>query len=158
LIGLKEQASRPDDSLDDGLPRAARGRLRNILGNLGWLLGGKGFGAVCSLIYLSILARSLGLRDFGHFSLIFGAAQAVVAIAGFQTWQSVIRFGSKHLKAGKAREFRRLALFCSLLDALGAPTGCLLAAIIFYGFAGALNLNPNFVDMSLMFDGTLFAR
>ena len=34
--------------------------LTNILKNLGWLLGGKGFGAVCSLIYLAILARSLG--------------------------------------------------------------------------------------------------
>ena len=61
----------------------AEGGYRRIFKNIGWLLGGKGFGAVCSLVYLAILARSLGVKDFGHFSLIFGTAQALVALAGF---------------------------------------------------------------------------
>ena len=39
-------------------PQSLLGRM---LANTAWLLGGKGFGAVCSLIYLAILARSLGL-------------------------------------------------------------------------------------------------
>ena len=31
--------------------------LGRMLANTAWLLGGKGFGAVCSFIYLAILAR-----------------------------------------------------------------------------------------------------
>ena len=75
-------------------PAQRRDGLSNILRNLAWILGGKGFGAVCSFFYLAILARSLGLKDFGHFSLIFGTAQALVAVAGFQTWQTLVRFGA----------------------------------------------------------------
>ena len=59
--------------------------LGRMLANTAWLLGGKGFGAVCSLVYLAILARSLGLKDFGHFSLIFASAQALIAFVGFET-------------------------------------------------------------------------
>tara|TARA_R110000765_G_scaffold421885_1_gene528439 strand:+ start:1024 stop:1176 length:153 start_codon:yes stop_codon:yes gene_type:complete len=50
------------------------------------LIGGKGFGAIYSLIYLAILSRTLVIKDFGHFSLIFATGQAFVAIAGFQSW------------------------------------------------------------------------
>jgi O-antigen/teichoic acid export membrane protein len=77
-------------------PVPARNGLLNIVRNLAWILGGKTFGAICSLVYLAVLARSLGLRDFGHFSLLFGTAQALVAIAGFQTWQTLVRFGARH--------------------------------------------------------------
>ena len=62
-----------------------KGPIRRILSNIGWLLGGKGFGAVSSLLYLAILSRSLGVKDFGHFALIFGISQAVCALASFQT-------------------------------------------------------------------------
>lgn len=134
-------------------------RLRNILGNLGWLIGGKGFGAVCSLIYLAILARSLGLRDFGHFSLIFGTGQALVALAGFQTWQTVVRFGAAPLHAGDHRAFGRLAILCGVIDAMGAATGCLAAGLIYYGFADELGLNPRFVDTAFIFScALLWAR
>ena len=64
-----------------------RSLLGRMLANLGWLIGGKGFGAICSLVYLAILTRTLGLKDFGHFSLIFGTSQALIAVAGFQTWR-----------------------------------------------------------------------
>ena len=30
---------------------------------------------------------SLGLKDFGHFSLIFASAQALIAFVGFETWR-----------------------------------------------------------------------
>ena len=54
------------------LPKTPMGR---IMANTVWLLGGKGFGALCGLAYLAILTHSLGLKGFGHFSLIFGMAQ-----------------------------------------------------------------------------------
>src|SRR5690349_11556532 len=56
--------------------------IARIFANTAWLLGGKGFGALCGLAYLAILTRSLGLKGFGHFALILGTAQALIAIAG----------------------------------------------------------------------------
>ncbi len=136
---------------------AKRDRLENvsplgrILQNTAWLLGGKGFGAVCGLLYLAILTRTLGLKDFGHFSLIFGTAQALIAIAGFQTWRVVVRYGSEHVHAKDWDKFGRLGMLCGVLDAAGALAGCALAAVVIYGFAHVLDLNPNYIDIAFWF-------
>ena len=90
-------------------PDEPRSLLSRMLKNVAWLIGGKGFGAVCSLIYLAILTRSLGLKDFGHFALIFGTAQALIAIAGFQTWRTVVRFGVQHIHDEDWAGFGRLS-------------------------------------------------
>ncbi|GGB89732.1 membrane protein [Novosphingobium endophyticum] len=125
--------------------------MRRILQNTAWLLGGKGFGAVCGLVYLAILTRTLGLKDFGHFSLIFGTAQALIAIAGFQTWRVVVRYGSEHVHAEDWDKFGRLGMLCGMLDAVGAVFGCALAAVVIYGFAGVLDLNPAYIDTAFYF-------
>ena len=124
---------------------------RRILQNTVWLLGGKGFGAICSVVYLAILTRTLGLKDFGHFSLIFGTAQALIAFAGFQTWQVVVRYGSQHVHAKDWDKFGRLGMLCGVLDAVGAVLGCALAAVVIYGFAHVLDLNPDYIDMAFWF-------
>ncbi|MCJ2187127.1 lipopolysaccharide biosynthesis protein [Novosphingobium beihaiensis] len=125
--------------------------LRRILQNTAWLLGGKGFGAVCGLLYLAILTRTLGLKDFGHFSLIFGTAQALIAIAGFQTWRVVVRYGSAHVHAQDWDKFGRLGMLCGVLDAAGAVMGCALAGVVIYGFAHVLELNPNYINIAFWF-------
>lgn len=124
---------------------------RRVLKNIGWLLGGKGFGAVCSLVYLAILLRSLGVKDFGHFSLIFGTAQALVALAGFQTWQAIVRFGAPDVLRGRWDRLGRLAVFGAMVDAFGAILGCAIAAVVLYGFGAALELNQNYVDSAFVF-------
>lgn len=137
----------------------ARSGLANILKNVAWLLGGKGFGAICSLVYLAILVRSLGVKDFGHFSLIFGTAQAMVAVAGFQTWQTIVRFGTPHILENHKDRFARLSVFGGVIDIAGAIGGTALAAIALYGFGDALELNPRYVDAAFLFVATLlFAR
>lgn len=129
-----------------------------MLANTAWLLGGKGFGALCSVVYLAILARSLGLREFGHFSLIFGSAQALVAVASFQTWRVVVRYGAAHVHARDWPAFGRLGLLAGLLDLVGALIGIGLAWIIFYPLEVALDLNPEYRDMAFWFAGaSLFA-
>ncbi|KHK92304.1 lipopolysaccharide biosynthesis protein [Novosphingobium malaysiense] len=125
--------------------------LGRILQNTAWLLGGKGFGAICGLAYLAILTRTLGLKDFGHFSLIFGTAQALIALAGFQTWRVVVRYGSEHVHAEEWDKFGRLGMLCGMLDAAGAVLGCALAGVVIYGFAHILDLNPNYIDLAFWF-------
>lgn len=125
--------------------------LRRVFQSTVWLLGGKGFGAICSLIYLAILARTLGLKGFGHFSLIFGTAQAMIAVAGFQTWRAVVRYGSEHVHNQAWGRLGRLGMLCGILDAAGAVAGCLLAFVLIYGFANALDLNPAYIDTAFWF-------
>ena len=130
------------------LPKSPIGR---IFTNTAWLLGGKGFGAVCGIAYLTILTRGLGLKGFGHFSLIFVTAQALIAIAGFHTWQIVVRYGAPHVHAGEWREFGRLGMFAGMLDAFGAAFGCLLAWLLIYHSGGLIHINPNYVDPAFWF-------
>lgn len=125
--------------------------MARIFANTAWLLGGKGFGALCSLVYLVILTRTLGLKDFGHFALIFGTAQALIAIAGFQTWQVVVRYGAPHVHREDWAKFGRLGMLCGIIDAAGAVFGCIVAFVVIYGFAETLDLNPDYIDMAFAF-------
>lgn len=126
--------------------------LARIFANTAWLLGGKGFSAICGLAYLAILTRTLGLKGFGHFSLIFGTSQALIAIAGFQTWRVVVRYGSEHVHTEDWNKFGRLGMLCGLLDLVGAVCGCLIAAVAIYGFGHALEINPAYVDIAFAFN------
>lgn len=125
--------------------------IARVLANTAWLLGGKGFGAVCGLGYLAILTHSLGLKNFGHFVLIFGTAQALIAVAGFETWRVVVRYGSAHVHNQDWDKFGRLGVLCGLLDAVGAICGCALAAVAIYGFGTTLDLNPAYIDTAFYF-------
>ncbi len=129
----------------------AQTAFRRILKNAGWLLGGKGFGAVSSLIYLAILSRSLGVKDFGHFSLIFGTAQGLSALAGFQTWQIIVRYGAPHVARKDWDAFGRLSVFGGVVDALGAAAGCLVAYAVIFGLGYSLSLNPQYTFMAFAF-------
>ncbi len=105
------------------------GTFARILQNAGWLMAGKGVGALLSLVYLGIATRTLGVAGFGQFALILGTAQTLAALVGFQTWQIVIRYGMEHLHAGRRRELADLIGFTLLLDVGGALVGCLIAFV-----------------------------
>ncbi|MEP2551034.1 MAG: hypothetical protein ABJH26_07065, partial [Marinomonas sp.] len=69
--------------------------MSRLFRNIGWLLGGRGFNAVMSLIYLALATRALGLDGFGYFAIIVALGQTVTGIANFQTWQFVGRWGAE---------------------------------------------------------------
>lgn len=129
--------------------------LSNIMRNLGWLLGGKGYAGVVSLVYLAILSRSLGLKDFGHFSLIFGTAQALVAVSSFEIWQTVVRYGMPYRIAGDWTRFGRVVWLTTAIDIAGALVGTVVAIVIYWGFAEILELNPEYINAGLAFSCTL---
>jgi len=103
--------------------------LGGVLGNLGWLLAGKGVGAVLSIVYLGLAARTLGAAAFGQFALVISIGQAVAAVVGFQTWQIVVRYGAALRAAGRLAALGRLFAFCTALDLAAAVAGCVLAAV-----------------------------
>ncbi len=121
------------------------------LRNVGWLLTGKGLGAVLSLVYLGLATRSLGVEQFGQFALIISLGQATAALVGFQSWQIVVRYGVEPLKAGDGDAVGRLVRFCALLDLGAALVGCAAVAI------GIVLMAPRFGwSPALARDATLF--
>jgi O-antigen/teichoic acid export membrane protein len=98
--------------------------MRRLLQNIGWLLGGRGFNAVMSLVYLALATRTLGLDGFGYFAIIIALGQTVTGIANFQTWQFVVRWGAGEDGPGEATGF------AIALDMLSVAMGTVLAVIV----------------------------
>lgn len=136
-------------------PPAPAGRrqasLRNILINVGWLLGGKGASAVLSIVYLAIVTRSLGVQGFGQFSLALGAGQAVASFVAFQSWQIIVRYGMPHLHAGRHEALARLVRFTTLLDIAAALAGTALIAAGMWLLAGRFGWSSDFTAQATAF-------
>lgn len=125
-----------------------------ILANTAWLLGGKGVGAVLSLAYLAIVTRTLGVADFGRFTLVLSAATAIRTLVSFDSWQIVVRYGQNHINrpdgmGGDA--ISRLVRFCILIDLVSALAGCALAAIAVLFFGRMMDLSPAMAWQALGF-------
>lgn len=104
--------------------------LARILQNTAWLLGGKGVGAILSLAYLAIVTRTLGPSGFGQFALVLSTAQAIGTIVSFESWQVIVKYGQDHMLKGDHDRLGRLFGFCIAIDAVGALTGCVIAAVV----------------------------
>ena len=98
--------------------------MSRLFKNIGWLLGGRGFNAVMSLVYLALATRALGLDGFGYFAIIVALGQTVTGIANFQTWQFIGRWGAEEGGPGEATGF------AIALDMLSVIAGTILAAIL----------------------------
>ncbi|MBA4766690.1 MAG: oligosaccharide flippase family protein [Porphyrobacter sp.] len=105
--------------------------MKQVFANMGWLLGGRGFNAVLSLLYLAIAARTLGTDGFGYFALIIALGQAVTGFSSFQTWQFIVRWGADPESPGvdiaRAREATGFAVALDLLSFAG---GTIAAAVL----------------------------
>ena len=121
---------------------AAGDGFARILANTGWLLGGKGVGAVLSLAYLAIVTRTLGVEDFGRFALVLSAANVIKTLVSFDSWQIVVRYGQPHLAANDGDALNRVLRFCILIDLASAVAGGGIAAAIILFFGRALELGP----------------
>lgn len=127
--------------------RGARATARN----LGWLLSSKGLDGVLGILYLGITTRALGLTDFGRFSLITGASQAIVTLVAFPTWQIIIQYGVHHL-LGKDRDaLGRLYRTALMLDLSAAGIGALLVGLIIGLFSGKLGIGPDLVGYVVLY-------
>lgn len=105
--------------------------MKQVFANMGWLLGGRGFNAVLSLLYLAIAARTLGTDGFGYFALIIALGQAITGFSSFQTWQFIVRWGADPDNPGvdiaRAREATGFAVALDLLSFAG---GTIASAVL----------------------------
>ncbi|NVE95876.1 lipopolysaccharide biosynthesis protein [Altererythrobacter lutimaris] len=98
--------------------------MKRLWQNIGWLLTGRGFNAVMSIVYAALAARTLGLEGFGFFAIIVALGQTVAGLASFQTWQFVVRWGANGSGPAAATGF------AIALDFLSVILGTIAAAII----------------------------
>jgi len=110
--------------------------MRPLWRNIGWLLASRGVNAALSLVYLALATRSLGLADFGRFTLIVVMAQAIVGVASFQTWQAIVRWGTP-------QDVRHAAGFAVALDLCSIAIGTLIAAVSCWFAPMVLPLPPD---------------
>ncbi|PLK22727.1 hypothetical protein C0V72_13345 [Porphyrobacter sp. TH134] len=105
--------------------------MKQVFANMGWLLGGRGFNAVLSLVYLAIAARTLGTDGFGHFALIIALGQAITGFSSFQTWQFIVRWGADPDNPGVDLQRAREATgFAVALDGVSVVVGTLASAVL----------------------------
>ena len=123
-----------DDHIRLGEVERRDGAARRILRNAGALISGKAAGAVLSLAYLSIAARTLGPTQFGYLALASAYAFAAAGVARFQSWQAVIRFGAPMAEETDWDSLKALLRFTIKLDLASAIFGVALA-LAFVGFA-----------------------
>ncbi|MEE9434926.1 MAG: oligosaccharide flippase family protein, partial [Sphingorhabdus sp.] len=83
-----------------------------VLRNSAWIFTSGGVTAVLSFFYLAIITRTLGPALFGVFALILSTNRLTVALLRFETWQTIVHFGIKHLEGGDPRKFASLAWLC----------------------------------------------
>jgi O-antigen/teichoic acid export membrane protein len=96
---------------------------------LGWQMAPKILGAVLSIIYLALVARSLGPSDFGRFAIMFGFIQTIAGIASFQTWQLILRYGTGPALQADKGMMGKLALLSIWLDIAGTIIGMVMVGL-----------------------------
>src|SRR5258705_7364063 len=79
--------------------------VKRVFGNLGLLLSGKAGAGLISLVYLVIVARTLGASDYGVLILIHAYVTLIGGIVAFSGWHGVLRFGTIALET---RDHERL--------------------------------------------------
>jgi O-antigen/teichoic acid export membrane protein len=90
--------------------------LKRVLSNLAHLLGGKVAAGLMSLIYLVIVARTLGARDYGQLVLINGYTLFVGSLIAFSGFHGVVRYGALALEAGDTARLARIVRFMTVVE------------------------------------------
>ena len=110
--------------------------MQAILRNTGLLGMAKGAAALASLGLLALAARDLGPTGIGWLLLVHSYAMAASSLTHFQSWQVIVRYGSRPLVEGDSAPFRKAVSFALGLDLLTGIGGMLLAIALLPLLAG----------------------
>ncbi|NHO32915.1 lipopolysaccharide biosynthesis protein [Acetobacter fallax] len=103
---------------------------RRIVRNVSTLMAGRALNAPMALLHTSLAVRLLGAYDFGLVVLLYAFARTLADVVTFQSWQTVLNFGSGALAAKDTSGFHRIIRFSFVLDAISGITGMVLGIAI----------------------------
>lgn len=112
--------------------------LKRVLANAGMLLGGRTVNAIVGLGYMALAARTLGAAEMGVLVLIQAFAQFLGEVVKFQSWQTLLHFGSRPLAEERVTDFQQVLRFTLVLDLASTVIGILIGVVGSIAFAGRL--------------------
>lgn len=122
---------------------------KRIAANTGLMVGAKSLAAILGLGSLSIAAKSIAPAELGIIIFMHAYMLFFSAVATFQTWQSIIRFGTDDVKDNNAKSLAQLLNFGLKLDAIAACVSFVLALLTFSLCVKILGFLPGqFTDLA----------
>ena len=125
--------------------------MRSILRNTSFLGLSKGAAAIAILAVLALAARDLGPAGVGFVLLVHSYAMAASSLTHFQSWQVIVRYGSRPLVEGDSEPFRRAVSFALGLDLLTGLGGMLLAMALLPLLAGWFGIPEELRTAALLY-------
>ena len=129
----------------------ADGVFRAVIRNAGYLGSGKLAGALFGLIALACAGRGLTPALFGILMIVHTYAGGVGALAKFQTWQLVVRYGAPALKRGEGRIARDAIRFAFGLDIVSGLIGMAAAMVALPLLADRLGIDGRYFGLALAY-------
>jgi O-antigen/teichoic acid export membrane protein len=123
---------------------------RSLLKNSSYLAASQVVAAVASLATISLAAHALGLLLFGALILITSYAKAASGLSKFQSWQLIVRYGSRALH-GQVDDFKTSTGFAFALDALSGVGGMLLAVAVLPLLASWVGIKPDQLWLAMLY-------
>ncbi len=126
---------------------------KRIAANTGLLVGSRGFGVVLGLATLLITANALDDQvSFGTIIFLHGYMLFFAEVATFQSWQSIIRFGSDDVHNEDPSRLAGLIKFGIKIDVLSAALAYAGAILLFELYAFIVAAYPQFAPQGAGFD------
>jgi O-antigen/teichoic acid export membrane protein len=122
---------------------------RSLLKNSSYLAVSKIVTSVAQVATFGLAAHALGLLLLGALILIDSYARAVSGIAKFQSWQVIVRYGSRALQ-GEHENFKASTGFAFALDAVSGLGGMLIAIALLPFIGPWVGIAPNQMGLALL--------
>ncbi len=106
---------------------------KRIAANTGLMLGSKLLSVILGLGSIILATKFLDVASLGIILFLHAYMLFFSEVATFKSWQSIIRFGTDHLKSKNVSDLSKLLKFSIKLDAIGAIFG-FVAAIGTFSF------------------------
>ena len=124
---------------------------RSILRNASMLLSGKLGGAVLGLIALAFAGRALTPELFGTLGIIHAYAAGVSALAKFQTWQLIVRYGAPALAKKDIDNFRDITGLSFGLDLASSAVGVIAGMALLPFIGDWVGIHPSELKLGFLY-------
>jgi O-antigen/teichoic acid export membrane protein len=123
---------------------------RSLLKNSSYLAASRIVAAIAGIATIALATHALGLLLFGSLVLITSYAKAVSGVAKFQSWQLIVRYGSRVIH-GEIDDFKTSTGFAFALDAVSGVGGMLVAVAILPFIAQWVGISPGQLWLAMFY-------
>lgn len=101
-----------------------------LFSNISWLFGAKSGKSILVSIELVVLARILGLENFGLFSVVIAYVNILNFLVDFRVWEASIRYVGEFLEKRETDKVLSMIKFSFLVDVLTGVIAFFLAVLL----------------------------